>query len=495
MKLSTILCIPPLAAAQCLSQRRSASYPNTTGANDCCCLTYKPSCTMNQERMFHIKVFYNRKQGITPEEFNHYWANGHAELTKPFLLRVGVYHSTPDFRDQGRVEGAPQILEFDGAAEFWVPTLETFQAMGQDPEYIGKIVPDEAKFIDQSTIRMIIGVDYIGIESQNAVMEHVFVRSNNLLTLQTNPSAQETQHSPLMPIPIPENQHWLSPYKIQYGGEAERQLEHHELLHFLRGHLKEAHRHDIYRQAYLSFHMEELSQLDPSRALDFRNKTVPIYLLHGDEEKRGLAALILMVIHNYIYRQNYHTCGAVSRIATVSVLIVLTDETEGLSAPISFGSIADRVEVVAVGGKAGVRTDLGTAISFVMFLEEREDAFFGPQPDPVASTVHAETGRWVYEGEQSWAEALGWNNEPLDGPSSRRVDGEKYRGWTGGGAQIDAVVTQVWEQNGWRSHAWKCCCSDSVSLKGPVQQDGEVVLSLLRGEGPFTPIPTTIASE
>ncbi|KAF4996989.1 hypothetical protein FDECE_12228 [Fusarium decemcellulare] len=172
MKLSTILCILPLATAQCLSQRRPASYPNTTGAHDCCCLTYKPSCTMNQERMFHIKLFYNRKQGITPEEFNHYWANGHAELTKPFLLRVGVYHSTPDFRDQGRVEGAPQIVEFDGAAEFWVPTLETFQAMGQDPEYIGKIVPDEAKFIDQSTIRMIIGVDYIGIESQNVVMEH-----------------------------------------------------------------------------------------------------------------------------------------------------------------------------------------------------------------------------------------------------------------------------------------------------------------------------------
>ncbi|KAF5005559.1 hypothetical protein FDECE_8011 [Fusarium decemcellulare] len=293
--------------------------------------------------------------------------------------------------------------------------------------------------------------------------------------------------------------------------------------------------------------MEDLSQLRPSRAPEIRNKTVPIYLLHSDEEKRGLAALILMVIHNSIYRkwfrpyrsdieygqfvakvinccgqphtkdedsavglamrmhttintcldsiqalpfyttrplframaivipgQNYHTCGVVSRIATVSVLIVLTGETEGLSAPISFDSIADRAEVVTVGGKAGVRTDLGTAISFVMFLEEREDAFFGPQPDPVASTAHAETGRWVYEGEQSWAEALGWYNEPLVGPSSRWVDGEKYPDWTGGGAHMDAVVTQVWEQNGWRSHAWKCCCSDSVSIKGPVRQDGEV---------------------
>lgn len=53
-------------------------------------MTYKAACTMNTERMFHIKLFYNRKQGITPEEFNSYWANEHAALTTPFLLHLGV---------------------------------------------------------------------------------------------------------------------------------------------------------------------------------------------------------------------------------------------------------------------------------------------------------------------------------------------------------------------------------------------------------------------
>ncbi|KAH7131244.1 EthD domain-containing protein [Dactylonectria macrodidyma] len=177
MRPSTLLSILPLAAAYNSSSRCSNNQNNATAPEECCCLTYKAACTMNIERMFHIKIFYNRKQGITPEQFNDYWANSHRALATPFHLRLGVvkysqYHSTPDFRDLGRVEGALPILEFDGAAEFWVHNLETFQAMGSDPEYINKIQPDEANFIDLASMRMIIGVDYIVVESQNEVKEH-----------------------------------------------------------------------------------------------------------------------------------------------------------------------------------------------------------------------------------------------------------------------------------------------------------------------------------
>lgn len=63
------------------------------------------------------------------------------------------------------------ILEYDGAAEFWAP-LEVLQRMNTDPEYLGKIQPDEANFIDGTSLRMVVGVDYIVVENQNAVMEH-----------------------------------------------------------------------------------------------------------------------------------------------------------------------------------------------------------------------------------------------------------------------------------------------------------------------------------
>ncbi|KAK7413285.1 hypothetical protein QQX98_007873 [Neonectria punicea] len=337
----------------------------------------------------------------------------------------------------------------------------------------------------------------------------------------------------------PEQPHWLTPYEIRHGFNAvcsqEVRLERHEILHHLRGSLEQYHRRDLCSQVRQSFRMEDFAQLDRHRALDFRNKTAPIYLLKGDAEKRGLGGLICMVLHNYLYRkyfrpyrtdidrgqfvakvilcmdqpdtkdedsavdlamhmhaiintrldslkpqqfyttrplfravaiiipgQNYSTCGLVSRVAAMSVLLVLTGEDEGLSAPISFDSIADRAEIVTVGGKAAIRTHLETAIDFIMLLEEREDAAFGPQPDPVASTAastlanraNVENEETLYEFYQMPAVALGWNaDEPLAGPSSQWVDTDKYPNWTGYGAQMDAVVMKCLEQNGWRLHA------------------------------------------
>ena len=44
--------------------------------------------------------------------------------------------------------------------------------MRGDPEYISKIQPDKANFIDAGSIRMISGVDYIVMENENAGGEH-----------------------------------------------------------------------------------------------------------------------------------------------------------------------------------------------------------------------------------------------------------------------------------------------------------------------------------
>lgn len=90
MKFSSLLAFLPMAIAHGFPGRIPDSISNATAAEQCCCLTYKASCTMNQERLFHIKLFYNRKKGITPEEFNDYWANKHSALATNFHLRLGV---------------------------------------------------------------------------------------------------------------------------------------------------------------------------------------------------------------------------------------------------------------------------------------------------------------------------------------------------------------------------------------------------------------------
>ncbi|RSM09379.1 hypothetical protein CEP52_004222 [Fusarium oligoseptatum] len=275
--------------------------------------------------------------------------------------------------------------------------------------------------------------------------------SRNSASLLNNPPTQPIHH--LFVMSTSEHQHWLAPYEVRHGVRAvirgEVQLDRDEILHHLRGYLEHRHREKLYCQLRAPLRMNCLSQLDHSQALDFRNKTVPVYVLTGDAEKTGLSGLLLMVLHNYLYRrwfrpyrsniergqfvakvvlaidqpdtkdedsavdlamlmhatintrldsvkapqfyttrplfraiaivipgQSYYTCGLVSRVATMPVLLVLTGEQEGLSAPISFDSIADRTEAVTVDGKEAVRTTLETAVDFIMFLEKREEGAF-----------------------------------------------------------------------------------------------------------------------
>ncbi|KAM0548864.1 hypothetical protein ACHAPJ_009720 [Fusarium lateritium] len=281
------------------------------------------------------------------------------------------------------------------------------------------------------------------------------------------------------------------------------------------------------------YSMEDLSRLRAPDDLDFRNKTVPIYLLIGEAGRYGLTSLLQMVLHNYLYKkwfrpfrsdieqgqfvakvlkvngqsdtkdeasaidlamrmhtainnrldsleakdfyitrplfravaivvpgQNYSTCGVISHLATMPVLVILSGENEGLSPPISFDRIASKAELITVGGKVGVRTDLETAIDFIMFLEHRQDSVFGPQPDPVAAlTSTGKRGEQLYEYERIKAKLLGMDGEFPLSPSSQWVDTGIYQDWTGSGAHDDAVVMRnYWERSMWRHHAQTCTC-------------------------------------
>ncbi|RSL49574.1 hypothetical protein CEP54_012372 [Fusarium duplospermum] len=268
-----------------------------------------------------------------------------------------------------------------------------------------------------------------------------------------------------------EHQHWLAPYEVHNGTWAvikgEVQLHRHEILHHLQkrglsGLLLMVLHNYLYRKWFRPY------RSDIERG-QFMAKVV-LAIDQPDTKDEGSAVDLAMRMHSttttrldsirapqfYTTRplframaivipgQSYYTCGLVSRIATMPVLIVLTGEHEGLSAPISFDSIADRAEAVTVGGKEAIRTNLETAVDFIMFLEKREEGAFGPQPDPTASTgasaLDNRTGEWLYENVQIMAEQLGWDGEPLVGPSSQWVDTDKYPDWTGQGAQTDAVL-------------------------------------------------------
>lgn len=153
---------------------------------------------------------------------------------------------------------------------------------------------------------------------------------------------------------------------------------------------------------------------------------------------------ILIIIRNEAY---HHT---IADVAQLPVLLVRTGVEEGLSAPISFEPITpDKINGSEYRGthrETAVRTTLGAAVDLVMELQAREDAAFGPKPDPAAGGLRSgclfdgPTLRRIAETDYGWREG---EYGPLKGPSSRWVDTEQYPEWTGQGAEHDAA----WREN------------------------------------------------
>ncbi|CAG7562579.1 unnamed protein product [Fusarium equiseti] len=256
--------------------------------------------------------------------------------------------------------------------------------------------------------------------------------------------------------------------------------------------------------------MADLPELQRDRALNVFNKTMPIYIMQGDSQKRGWSWLLSAVPHNYLYRkwfrpyrtdiewgqfiaklvdcrdqpnssddatavdvamairstiqtgllslpaeqfytkpalfkalvviisaQSYYICSSIANVSAMTVLVLLTGVNDGLSSSITFDSIDDQVERAKFRGMSGIRAKLEVAVDFIMSLEKREVAAFGPQPDPVLSTakdssdVYARPERAMYENEERVAIRLSWRHGQITGPSSRWVSAARYPKRTG----------------------------------------------------------------
>ncbi|KAK4033213.1 hypothetical protein C8A01DRAFT_40342 [Parachaetomium inaequale] len=106
-------------------------------------------------------------------------------------------------------------------------------------------------------------------------------------------------------------------------------------------------------------------------------------------------------------------------VGRLPVSLVRTGIEDGLSSPITFKSIAAKIDGYAGETQAVVETDLETAVDFILGLEEREHAVFGSQPD---TTTAVGLHRWE-NIEQEWREEWG---ESLVGPSSQWVDPAQF---------------------------------------------------------------------
>ena len=106
--------------------------------------------------MLKLTFCLRRKPGLTLAAFQDYWLNKHGPLVRRLQPALGmvryvqVHRLDSDLADGMRkMRGAPE--PYDGVAELWWESEESFRASGLTPEgrEAGRLLlEDEAKFID-----------------------------------------------------------------------------------------------------------------------------------------------------------------------------------------------------------------------------------------------------------------------------------------------------------------------------------------------------------
>lgn len=103
-----------------------------------------------------IKVFsfIARRPGTSPEEFHSYWRDVHAAhiAAQPdwarYLRRYELNHRMGEDHGRDRAPGEMEGLEFDGVAVWWLDSLEDFQTLTSNPEFLAWAEADAPKFRD-----------------------------------------------------------------------------------------------------------------------------------------------------------------------------------------------------------------------------------------------------------------------------------------------------------------------------------------------------------
>ncbi|CAM6128410.1 unnamed protein product [Calypogeia fissa] len=118
----------------------------------------------DSKRLVKVTVFIKKKPGITDEEFHRHWSENHGPLVRSMpivkekVLKYTQYHVNTALSSHAATLGLP-MMDFDGAAEFVVPDLETLMSVWYDPEFDKTVTPDEQKFMTREGVKIMIGYE------------------------------------------------------------------------------------------------------------------------------------------------------------------------------------------------------------------------------------------------------------------------------------------------------------------------------------------------
>jgi uncharacterized protein (TIGR02118 family) len=138
--------------------------------------------------------FFKRRAGMSVEEFQAYWRSRHPDVvTKlPGIRRYVQSHTRPAAYQRGEPV-------YDGIAEVWFEDTAAMHALRGTAE-VAAVQADEARFIDRSTMRLIITDDHVitaGPVPPGAVKGVGFVRRKPGMTVEAFQRHWREIHGPL----------------------------------------------------------------------------------------------------------------------------------------------------------------------------------------------------------------------------------------------------------------------------------------------------------
>ncbi|KIW44067.1 hypothetical protein, variant [Exophiala oligosperma] len=113
-----------------------------------------------------VTTLIRRKEGISEEEFHHYWSGPHARvilahpLAKEKIIEYSQYHTQKT--ELAKIQGLPAAAvgdEWDGMVTITVEKIEDFNEMHAHPYYAEFITPDELRFGDPAKVLVMVGYD------------------------------------------------------------------------------------------------------------------------------------------------------------------------------------------------------------------------------------------------------------------------------------------------------------------------------------------------
>ncbi|KAL8826267.1 MAG: hypothetical protein Q9191_003906 [Dirinaria sp. TL-2023a] len=106
-----------------------------------------------------LMILFHRKKGMSFQDFDKYWRESHPKVCdslpifKKNILKYEQVHvdkeSAQSWKDAGHA-----VTDYDGIVVLEAASEDKIREVFQDPEYLEKLAPDEAKFSERSTFTM-----------------------------------------------------------------------------------------------------------------------------------------------------------------------------------------------------------------------------------------------------------------------------------------------------------------------------------------------------